>query len=189
MIRTINNIIDWLFSPIASLFMKKPNLVSSAFKDSGTVADPNVRAFLYMVRMTEGTQKKANPYAVVMGYGKTITDFSNHPYFTGEWMGAKFSGGFSTAAGAYQFLRNTWSNVRASLGLKDFGPESQDKAAIQLIRGRNAYSDVVAGRVKSAIAKCNKEWASLAGSPYGQTTYNLSRCVGFYTDAGGVVND
>jgi muramidase (phage lysozyme) len=76
----------------------------------------------------------------------------------------------STAAGAYQFLARTWDEVAAALELPDFSPQSQDVAALWLIRRRGALADLREGRFDDFVAKCAKEWASLPGSPYGQPT-------------------
>ncbi len=85
----------------------------------------------------------------------------------------------STAAGAYQFLARTWDECAAACGLKDFSPASQDTAALFLIDRREALGDVLAGDWPAAIGKCNKEWASLPGSPYGQPTRPLADCLAF----------
>ncbi len=92
---------------------------------------------------------------------------------------------WSTAAGAYQFLSRTWDECRAALNLPDFSPDSQDKAAVFLIRRRKALDDVIAGRFEEAVRKCNLEWASLPGSPYGQPTKTMARARAVYERFGG----
>ena len=62
-------------------------------------------------------------------------------------------------------------------------------AAVALIKRRGALADVIAGRFDSAIAKCNKEWASLPGSPYGQPTLTLDRAHAVLAMAGGNQTD
>ena len=155
----------------------------------GDLADANVSAFLAMIRRAEGTDREADPYRVVMGYSHTIRDMSDHPYFTREWQGAYFGSPpqLSTAAGAYQFLRRTWSDLKSKLSLPDFGPASQDEAAIQLIRERGALADVRAGRFAAAVAKCAPTWASLPGAGYGQSERSLSMLAGAFTAAGGTI--
>jgi hypothetical protein len=91
----------------------------------------------------------------------------------------------STAAGRYQFLSRTWDECKKALSLPDFSPESQDRAAVFLIKRRGALQDVEAGRIEAAIRKCNREWASLPGSPYGQPTKTLAECLAVYHRAGG----
>ena len=91
----------------------------------------------------------------------------------------------STAAGAYQFLSRTWDALVRQYGFKDFSPENQDKGAVALIIGRKALDDVIAGNIEQAIRKCNREWASLPGSPYGQPTRTLDQALETYRLAGG----
>lgn len=130
----------------------------------------NVEAFLNMIQFTEGTALYSDPYRVLVG-GGTINDLSKHPNKVVTLSPTLKS----SAAGAYQILKKTSD----TLGLKNFSPQSQDWAAIQLIKGRKAYEDVVNGNFASAIAKCNKEWASLPGSPYGQPVKTLEQCLSF----------
>lgn len=171
---------------------------AAGLKDSGVIADKNVRAMLATIRTTEGTQKVSNPYSVVFGYGHIIRSFKDHPSNTGEWMGETLSASMcrgaglspgckSTAAGAYQFIRPTWNACKAALGLPDFGMSSQDKAAVYLIKQRGAYSDVVAGRISVALRKLSAEWASLPHSTVGQPTVNEKKVIDIYKSFGGVV--
>lgn len=151
-------------------------------------AAANVTAFLAAIRAAEGTDRAADPYRVVMGYGHTLQDLSDHPFFTGEWKGAPFGDGqWSTAAGAYQFLRATWADLRGRLQLQDFGPESQDAAAVELIRQRGALEDVKAGRFHDAVAKVKRIWASLPGAGYGQGERTMQWLAQRYENAGGTL--
>jgi fluoride ion exporter CrcB/FEX len=56
-----------------------------------------------------------------------------------------------------------------------------------LIAGRKALEDVVEGRIHIAVLKCNKEWASLPGSPYGQPVVTLEEFIREYEEAGGLL--
>jgi len=146
------------------------------------VNDPNVRAFLMMIRVGEGT---AGPkgYTTFFG-GSQFSDLSRHPNV------AHTGGGYtSTAAGAYQFLYSTWQQLAAQYGLTDFSPASQDIGAVGLIKQRGALADVMAGRIASAIRKCNTIWASLAGSPYGQPTLTMADDLANFVNAGGQLMD
>lgn len=137
---------------------------------------PNVQAFLMLIRTGEGTAN-GNGYRTLYG-GALFSDLSQHPDR------AVTAGGItSTAAGAYQFLYKTWQG----LGLPDFSPANQDLGAVMLIKRRGALADVLAGRLDQAIAKCNKEWASLPGSPYGQPTLTLSRAYEKFAQWGGTL--
>jgi len=151
-------------------------------------ADRNIRAFLAAIRAAEGTDRQPDPYRVVFGYGHTIQDLSDHPFFTGEWKGAPFGNGqWSTAAGAYQFIRGTWAELRARLYLPDFGPTSQDQAAIELIRQRGALEDVKAGRFTDAVVKVRRVWASLPGAGYGQGERSMQWLAAHYQANGGTL--
>lgn len=142
----------------------------------------NLRAFLAVIRHCEGT---AGPdgYRTLFG-GELFDSFADHPrrQITRALKGRPIT---STAAGAYQFLARTWDECRRALNLPDFSPESQDLAAVFLIRRRGALADVEAGRIEAALRKCNREWASLPGAPYGQPTKPLAECLAVYHRAGG----
>ena len=140
----------------------------------------NLAAFLRVIREGE-TSQDDNAYRTIVG-GGYFDSFADHPR---KLVYIPSLGVSSTAAGAYQFLSRTWDGVAKRLGLPDFSPESQDKAAVELIRQRGALADVEAGRLEDAIRKCNKEWASLPGSPYGQHTISLARCKSVYETYGG----
>jgi lysozyme len=141
------------------------------------VADPNVQAFLTLIRTGEGTLGPTG-YSKLFG-GALFTGFADHPR-----QSVTRSGITSTAAGAYQFLSQTWDEMASQYGLPDFSPASQDIAAVGLIKRRGALADVIAGRFRAAIDKCNKEWASLPGSPYGQPTLTYSRAQSVLLAAG-----
>lgn len=159
------------------------------------VAAANVAAFLTMIRVSEGTAPKYDPYAVVYAYAFTITDFSNHPALLG-WRGVPLSdnmcrlagqepGCVSTAAGAYQITRTTWNKLRQSISLPDFSPASQDAAAVELIRQNGALAAVEAGRFDAAVSKVRRIWASLPGAGYGQEENSLASLQAVYQQAGG----
>ncbi|WP_238455850.1 glycoside hydrolase family 24 protein [Azohydromonas lata] len=147
------------------------------------LVDTNVQAFLAVIRAGEGTAGE-DGYRTRFG-GGLFDSLIDHP---GGTVSAK-SGGrvlVSSAAGAYQFLLKTWRECQAALALPDFSSASQDLAAVFLIDRRRALVDVLAGRIEAAIAKCNREWASLPGSPYGQPVVSLARALETYRVAGGV---
>jgi lysozyme len=154
--------------------------VSNLFTSvSSAVSDPNVQAFLAMIRRGEGTSG-ANGYRTLFG-GGLFNDYSKHPNV------AVTRGSLtSTAAGAYQILYRTWIEIAATYSLPDFSPGSQDIAAVALIKRRGALADVIAGRWQTAIAKCAKEWASLPGSPYGQPTISMDTALAVIAANGGV---
>lgn len=142
----------------------------------------NLFAFLTVIRFAEGTMG-ANGYRMLFGRG-LFRSFADHPRkMITRRAGSKTIS--STAAGAYQILAKTWDTCQAALHLPDFSPTSQDRAAVFLIKQRGAYRDILAGRFKTAIRKCNSEWASLPGSPYGQPVVNLDHLLAVYKSAGG----
>lgn len=146
----------------------------------------NLQAFLGVVRAGEGTYGP-DGYRKMVG-GHLIKSFADHPRLK-IVIRHKKKTIVSTAAGAYQILARTWDECVASLGLPDFSPTSQDKAAIFLIKRRGAYRDIIEGRFHTAIRKCNKEWASLPESPYGQRTITWGDARELFKALGGVIGD
>ena len=149
------------------------------------LAQSNLNAFLMCVRACEGT---AGPdgYRTLFG-GKLFDDFAEHPNVRTSFRQTDGTYGFTTAAGAYQIIFSTWDRLRRKLGLPDFSPASQDRAAIELITERNALDAARAGDVREAIGKCWPVWASLPGSTYLQPTRAEAFALNAYTDAGGVI--
>lgn len=152
---------------------------------AGFVMDnQNLQAFLWLIRTGEGTADDGG-YSRLFG-GGSFSSFADHPR-------QRVTRGSltSTAAGAYQILSRTWDDLKTTSGydFPDFSPESQDKAAIALIKRRGALADVLAGRFDRAITKTNKEWASLPDSPYGQPTLTRARARQILAQAGGISAD
>lgn len=144
---------------------------------------PNLSAFLALIRQCEVGTTGVNGYKILYG-GSTFGSFTSHPNK------AVTAGGYtSTAAGAYQILYRTWEDFLDANGPHDFSPDSQDLCARWLIDRRGATADVEAGRLRAAITKCGKEWASLPGSPYGQPVRTLEYCEQVFRDNGGVQTD
>ncbi|MEI7528672.1 MAG: glycoside hydrolase family 104 protein [Elusimicrobiota bacterium] len=129
----------------------------------------NVRAFLDTLAYAEGTKEHYNFIFTFV----TFKSYADHP------RQRICSGGLcSTAAGRYQFLSRTWDPLAQDLGLTDFTPPNQEKAALELIRRAGAYKNVANSAVyanfSKAVSKLNTIWASLPGSPYGQPTHPLA---------------
>ena len=133
------------------------------------VSNPVARQWLDLIAYAEGTDRarKGGGYDVMFGGGK-FTDFSRHP--DQVITTPSFPRG-SAAAGRYQFMPGTYAGVAKQLGLTDFSPSAQDKAALELIerRGVNPYVD---RPTPQTVAKLAPEWASLptleGKSYYGQ---------------------
>lgn len=149
---------------------------------STALAHPNVRAFLRVIRAGESNQDDS-AYTTLVGGGR-FEDTRAHP---NQLIDLPSLGVKSTAAGAYQFLYRTWEECRKALDLQDFGPGSQDLAAVYLIQRRSALQDLLDGHFETAVAKCAKEWASLPGSPYGQPTLTIDRARAVYLQYSGTL--
>lgn len=156
----------------------------------------NLQAFLDMLAWSEGTATspatKNNGYDVIVtGIDKkpeVFTDYSDHPFNKGRPSKVINSKGLtSNASGRYQFMLKDWAHYRALLNLSDFGPASQDKWAIQLIKERRAIPDIEAGNIATAISKCRNIWASLPGAGYGQPEHKLDLLLAQYRKAGGAL--
>lgn len=102
----------------------KGRVISTA----STNISPQERALLDTVAMWESPN-----YNTIVG-GQSFEDFSDHP---------RVLVGSSTAAGRYQFTKDTWDETVAAYNrenpnnpITDFSPENQDKAALYLARQR-----------------------------------------------------
>lgn len=123
----------------------------------------NVGAFLATIRYAEGTAGPAGYRTIFTG--KQFSNFSQHPQQLQctQYAGRKLC---SDAAGAYQYLSTTWSE----LGQPDFTPASQDRGAIELLRRGGVLPLVEAGRFEEAVYKASSIWASLPNR-YGRSAY------------------
>lgn len=158
----------------------------------------NRAAILMTIRKAEGTAG-VDGYRTMFG-GRLFSDFSDHPrkpvQFTNKVTGSRL---WTSAAGAYQFMAvspipgggstrvNTWDRMQDKLGLPDFGPASQDAAALQLIDDAGALGDVDAGRFDDAISKIRGIWASLPGAGYSQPERSIDYLRQAFVNAGGTL--
>ena len=154
----------------------------------------NRKAFLDMLAYSEGTSTspatKCNGYDVIVtgrdGLPETFTDFSDHPFNKGRSSKVINSKGLkSNASGRYQFMLRDWRHYRDLLRLPDFGPNSQDLWALQLIRERGALMAIDNGEFDSAVVRCKNIWASLPGAGYGQPEHEIAKLERAYLLAGG----
>ena len=153
-----------------------------------------LRAFLDMLAYSEGTDNGRQPtnnhgYDVIVG-GKLFYDYSKHPGVYVK-LNPRLT---SSAAGRYQILEKFAKHYMKQLKLPDFGPDSQDKIAIQLIKECKALDDIYAGRIHSAVYKCRSRWASLPPPPgavklYNQRVESIEKLMDIFKKAGGVVVD
>lgn len=138
----------------------------------------NIKAFILAIRNFEGT---AGPDGYkTMFTGKLFTDFSDHP--NQRNVAGKYA---STAAGAYQFVYGTWLSLKRRLGLTDFTPLSQDLAMMLDLDDHNALQDIQDGKMKSALRKVRREWASTPYSPDNQHPATYTEWVNYYKAKGG----
>lgn len=141
----------------------------------------NVRAFLAMLAWSEGTSTVSGSdrgYNVLVG-GKLFHSYSDHPRKKVRLNPTLVS----TAAGRYQFLSSTWDELAEKLDLSDFSPESQDLAAVELLRRCKALPLIEVGDVTGAIVRCRKTWASLPAAGYGQREQKLKDLIRVYNEA------
>ncbi|MES3674425.1 glycoside hydrolase family 104 protein [Halomonas elongata] len=112
--------------------------------------------------------------------------YADHPLIDGPAI--EYAPGlWSTAAGRYQILNTYWPHYRDQLGLPDFGPESQDRYAIQQLREQGALPMIQAGRFSVAVERCRNIWASLPGAGYDQHEHELKALLQVYVNAGGML--
>lgn len=116
---------------------------------------PNARNWLRAISAAEGTTRDGQVRYNIMFGGGTFSDLSRHPDTVID--GGRYK---SAAAGAYQFMPGTWERVARDLGLTDFGPASQDQAALQLMRYRGVDPDTAPINAAN-VALLAPEWASL----------------------------
>lgn len=106
---------------------------------------------------------EARGYNIRYG-GATFDSYKDHPRIRRPTP----DGRSSDAAGRYQFLSTTWDPLAKKLGLKDFSPANQDRAAWQLAVDVYGYgvSGIVKGLRSDPIKvayKLNGTWPSLPG--------------------------
>jgi len=116
------------------------------------------RALLNALRFGEGTAGE-NGYRTMFG-GGLFDPSKGHPDRVVR------SGGYaSAAAGAYQFMPDTWNEWAPKSGVdpRDFSPGAQDAVALNLIYGKRGVKpeEVAAGLTPQLVAKLAPEWASL----------------------------
>jgi lysozyme len=156
----------------------------------------NLSAFLYMIRSTEHVYPRdvVNDAAYSIFYGGSkFQNFADHPVITGEKKGIPLPDHFckaaglkpgcvSTAAGAYQLIKGTWTRLQDKLNLTDFSPLSQDRAAVGLLDEIGALDLIYAGDIEGAIHKASRIWASLPGSTAQQNPKALAYALNRFDD-------
>lgn len=131
----------------------------------GLAGNPNVQNMLELIAKAEGTTEHGHNTAFG---GSRFDSLEDHPRYLKPFKQTDGKTNYTSAAGKYQFLSNTWDEVRGKLGLNDFSGPNQDAGAIYLIERAGALPDVMNGDYKAAANKLGKVWASLPSSPYPQ---------------------
>lgn len=152
--------------------------------------DPKLSAFLDLIAWSEGTS--TSPATLDSGYdvivsgingAHTFTDYSTHPFANGRPpIVVNHSGLKSTASGRYQQMLRNWTVYKVQLNLPDFGHDSQDKMALQLISEVKATDLILAGNIQDAITACSSRWASFPGTyQQGNGPHSMATLVAQYT--------
>ncbi len=117
----------------------------NVFDPDKYLTNPNVQKFLAYINTYEGNPK-ANE---LVGFRK-FASLEDHPRTP-----VKFNkkGDKSTAAGMYQLLGKTWDEQKKKLGLDDFSPQNQQRAAIGVLKQTGALEHVVKGDFEAAKEK------------------------------------
>lgn len=146
---------------------------------------PEGQRLLKTIQYAEGTLG-SDPYRIMFGGGK-FNDLSKHPDTVISKGGYK-----SAAAGAYQFMPGTFESYASRLGLPDFGPRSQDLAALALAREKlmplgglaSLKKEGFSPRVSAALSPAWASFPTLGGkSYYGQPVKQLTDLQRFYGSA------
>jgi muramidase (phage lysozyme) len=108
-------------------------------------------------------------YDVIYG-GDRFESYADHPRRPTPIGRGPNEGKTSSAAGRYQFIAGTWDGIAKELGLTDFSPESQDRAAWHLAAKtyaqktrRNLLEDLREGRTDDVGWALKGQWTSLPG--------------------------
>ena len=118
------------------------------------------------IQFAEGTYQQGDKkYNTGFGYNM----------FEGNTYPDKVFDGISAAAGAYQFMPDTWKGAKAALNLPDFGPESQEKAGEYLAQKRGVQTSkpfTTVSELRDAVDLLSPEWASFPTKATGRSYYD-----------------
>jgi muramidase (phage lysozyme) len=146
--------------------------------DGSRVGSKEQRALLDAIAFAEGTRDRANGGYNTMFTGKQFSGYEDHPRKINR--SRRYA---SDAAGRYQFLSTTWDRLAKKIGLKDFSPESQDRAALELVKELGVSDNILKNEgISPKVSRIiGKQWASFPGSPFGQPIKPLNSIQKAYT--------
>lgn len=130
--------------------------------------DPRFRAVLGVIRDAEGTSKYNDPYRVAGGGRVTLSQLHTPDFSMWGFKDKSGKKNNSSATGAYQFLGKTWDGLQRKYGFSDFSPQTQDLAALALLKEAGAFPYIQRGDYLGALHKARHVWASLPGAGYNQ---------------------
>lgn len=161
-------------------------LLPAIFMNPG---ERNINAFLALIREVEANGR----YDVIAG-GDTFDSWEEHPFVLKPTRSKPLG---TTASGAYQQVRKTWSMARDALGLTDFTPESQDAAARWIIDHKIPGTDqfnldgtgngdaIRAGDFRTALEIFAPEWEAFDKILKGEYHVSLAEAESIFHQAGG----
>ena len=165
-------------------YAEPPPYTGEGVKDGNktSVGTQEQRAMLDAIAFAEGTRDQPNGgYKTLFGF-EQFSDYSRHPDRV-----VRKGGYASAAAGRYQFMPGTFNRLAKKLGLKDFSPQSQDRAALELAKELGITPEVLRreGMSPKVSALLGRQWASFPGKTIGldqptkklkeiQKAYNIS---------------
>lgn len=152
------------------LAQQAPDLVVAALTNGvqATELPPVAQNFLGTIASKESAGKYNVRYGGADG-PQHFTSYADHPRKAAVITDGPHAGKSSTAAGKYQFVEGTWDRAAKALGLTDFSPASQDRAAWWLAQqdyksntGRDLVADLAAGDTDSVRAGLAGTWEAFA---------------------------
>lgn len=146
---------------------------------------PNVKAFLDMLAVSEGTYGRGDDGYNVLAGGDFFYSYHDHPRTLVKLRPDLAS----TAAGRYQILARIYDAYKKLLGLPDFSPASQDAIVLKMLYEQGAMEDIREGRFFTAVDKVKNIWASLPGAGYGQPENHILYLAGMYQRFNGVITE
>ena len=146
------------------LIKRNALIEKTLFVDSTRVAkenlSPNVKAFLDTIAWSL-RRIPSNGYKLKIN-DEEFSSFKDHPRekICGAFYGVDKEKICADSAGRYHITSETWDALSKRLKLKDFSPESQDMATVELLREEGALKDIEAGNFEAAIYKAAPDWVT-----------------------------